>query len=44
VLLGDPGRAYLARDRLIDSCVPVARELEDSEISEPASSVFAKHS
>ena len=35
VLVGDPGRAYLARDRLeclVEYCVPVTRELEDSEI------------
>lgn len=35
VLIGDPGRSYLPRDRLI-SCasydVPVTRELEDAEI------------
>ena len=35
VLIGDPGRAYLARDRLEQVAayaVPVTRELEDSEI------------
>ena len=35
VLIGDPGRAYLARDRLervAEYAVPVTRELEDSEI------------
>ena len=35
VLLGDPGRAYLARDRLeqvAEYSVPVTRDLEDSEI------------
>ncbi len=35
VLIGDPGRAYLALDRLerlIDYRVPVTRELEDAEI------------
>ena len=35
VLIGDPGRAYLARDRLEEIAhyaVPVTRELEDSEI------------
>jgi predicted nicotinamide N-methyase len=35
VLIGDPGRAYLARDRLeklASYAVPVTRELEDSEI------------
>jgi len=35
VLIGDPGRAYLARDRLeriAAYAVPVTRELEDSEI------------
>ncbi|WP_425332336.1 class I SAM-dependent methyltransferase [Rhodoblastus sphagnicola] len=35
VLIGDPGRAYLARDRLVsvaDYSVPVTRALEDCEI------------
>jgi predicted nicotinamide N-methyase len=35
VLIGDPGRAYLARERLeriAEYSVPVTRELEDSEI------------
>jgi predicted nicotinamide N-methyase len=35
VLVGDPGRAYLPRERLervAEYCVPVTRELEDSEI------------
>ena len=35
VLLGDPGRSYLARDRLeclAEYSVPVTRELEDAEI------------
>ena len=35
VLIGDPGRAYLARERLervAEYAVPVTRELEDSEI------------
>jgi predicted nicotinamide N-methyase len=35
VLIGDPGRSYLARDRLerlAEYAVPVTRELEDSEI------------
>jgi predicted nicotinamide N-methyase len=35
VLIGDPGRTYLARDRLekiAEYSVPVTRELEDSEI------------
>jgi len=34
-LIGDPGRAYLARDRLeaiAIYCVPVTRDLEDSEV------------
>ncbi len=34
VLVGDPRRAYLALDRLacvVDYCVPVSRELEDTE-------------
>jgi predicted nicotinamide N-methyase len=35
VLIGDPGRTYLARDRLesiAEYCVPVTRALEDCEI------------
>jgi len=35
VLIGDPGRTYLARDQLAlqaEYCVPVTRALEDSEI------------
>lgn len=35
VLIGDPGRAYLAREKLepiAEYCVPVTRALEDSEI------------
>jgi predicted nicotinamide N-methyase len=35
VLLGDPGRSYLARDRLVEIAayqVPVTRALEDAEI------------
>ena len=35
VRIGDPGRSYLARDRLTliaEYSVPVARELEDAEI------------
>ncbi len=35
VLIGDPGRAYLPRerlDRIAEYSVPVTRELEDSEI------------
>jgi predicted nicotinamide N-methyase len=35
VLVGDPGRAYLPRGRLVKCCdyaVPVTRELEDQEI------------
>ena len=35
VLVGDPGRAYLPRQRLVKHCeyaVPVTRELEDQEI------------
>ena len=37
VLIGDPGRSYLARDRLeriARYAVPVTRELEDSEIKD----------
>ncbi len=37
VLIGDPGRSYLARERLIsvaDYRVPVTRALEDAEIKE----------
>jgi predicted nicotinamide N-methyase len=39
VLIGDPGRAYLARDRLerlAEYSVPVTRDLEDSEIKRSA--------
>jgi predicted nicotinamide N-methyase len=39
VLLGDPGRAYLPRARLVKHCeyaVPVTRELEDQEIKRTA--------
>lgn len=35
VLIGDPGRAYLPRDRLVKCCeyaVPVTRDLEDQDI------------
>jgi predicted nicotinamide N-methyase len=35
VLIGDPGRSYLPKDRLVavaDYAVPVTRELEDAEI------------
>jgi predicted nicotinamide N-methyase len=35
VLIGDPGRSYLPRDklhRIIDYSVPVTRDLEDAEI------------
>ena len=35
VLIGDPGRSYLPRDRLVKLCdyqVPVTRDLEDAEI------------
>jgi predicted nicotinamide N-methyase len=35
VLLGDPGRTYLAREKLeavCEYCVPVTRALEDAEI------------
>jgi predicted nicotinamide N-methyase len=39
VLIGDPGRSYLPRDRLLriaDYHVPVTRELEDAEIKHTA--------
>lgn len=39
VLIGDPGRSYLPRDklrRIADYCVPVTRELEDAEIKQTA--------
>jgi len=39
VLVGDPGRAYLPRERLTKQCdyaVPVTRELEDQEIKRTA--------
>ena len=39
VLIGDPGRAYLPKDRLIKQCeyqVPVTRDLEDYEIKRTA--------
>jgi len=39
VLIGDPGRSYLPRDRLVriaDYRVPVTRELEDAEIKHTA--------
>jgi predicted nicotinamide N-methyase len=45
VLIGDPGRAYLARDRLEavrEYCVPVTRALEDAEIKRAAVYRFAK--
>jgi len=35
VIIGDPGRAYLPRERLVKACeyaVPVTRELEDQDI------------
>jgi predicted nicotinamide N-methyase len=44
VLIGDPGRAYLARDRLeplCEYCVPVTRALEDAEIKRAAIYRFA---
>jgi predicted nicotinamide N-methyase len=37
VLIGDPGRTYLARDRLVavtSYAVPVSRELEDAEVKQ----------
>ena len=43
-LIGDPGRSYLARDRLerlASYAVPVTRELEDAEIKNTASTGFA---
>jgi predicted nicotinamide N-methyase len=45
VLIGDPGRAYLARDRLEAVCeyrVPVTRALEDAEIKRAAVYRFAR--
>jgi len=45
VLIGDPGRAYLARDRLEQVCeyrVPVTRALEDAEIKRAAVYRFAE--
>jgi predicted nicotinamide N-methyase len=39
VLIGDPGRAYLPKDRLVKQCeyaVPVTRDLEDYEIKRTA--------
>jgi predicted nicotinamide N-methyase len=39
VLIGDPGRSYLPRDklrRIADYSVPVTRELEDTEIKQTA--------
>ena len=39
VLIGDPGRSYLPREKLhkiADYCVPVTRELEDTEIKQTA--------
>jgi len=39
VLIGDPGRAYLPRERLVKQCeyqVPVTRELEDYDIKRTA--------
>jgi len=45
VLIGDPGRAYLARDRLepiAEYSVPVTRELEDSEIKRTGVFRFAR--
>jgi len=39
VLIGDPGRTYLPKDRLVRLCeyqIPVTRELEDQEIKRTA--------
>lgn len=39
VLVGDPGRSYLPRDklrRIADYSVPVTRDLEDAEIKQTA--------
>ena len=39
MLIGDPGRSYLPKDRLVqlaDYSVPVTRELEDNEIKRTA--------
>jgi predicted nicotinamide N-methyase len=39
ILIGDPGRAYLPRDKLIEIAaynIPVTRALEDSELKRAA--------
>ena len=39
MLIGDPGRSYLPRDklrRIADYSVPVTRDLEDAEIKQTA--------
>jgi predicted nicotinamide N-methyase len=39
VLIGDPGRTYLPRERLVQRAeyrIPVSRELEDAEIKRTA--------
>lgn len=39
ILIGDPGRSYLPKDRLsriADYAVPVTRDLEDTEIKHTA--------
>jgi predicted nicotinamide N-methyase len=39
ILIGDPGRAYLPKDRLVKQCeyaVPVTRDLEDQDIKRTA--------
>ena len=39
ILIGDPGRSYLPRDklrRIADYCVPVTRDLEDADIKKTA--------
>jgi len=39
ILIGDPGRSYLPRDklrRIADYSVPVTRDLEDAEIKKTA--------
>jgi predicted nicotinamide N-methyase len=44
VLIGDPGRAYLPKERLVKLCeyaVPVTRDLEDYEIKRTAVWTFA---
>ncbi len=44
VFIGDPGRTYLARDKLVavaEHCVPVTRDLEDAETKQTSVWRFA---